>query len=119
MLIDVPVIVIFDCSDLMNGVSHARKFTLRYDTADSEAPAKYTAGDPQNPKTGWSVDTDGTFFGLMPYGTETKINGRAAKYPTDYCADQAEGERLQNEIEAAEQQVAQDRLVHEDQNGAA
>lgn len=103
MLIDVPVTVVFDCDSTMRvnryGDSHGRTFMLRYDTEDTDAPARYTAGDPQNPAARWVVDKEGIFFELMSSGVEAKISARAAKYPADYCADQADGERRQIELD--------------------
>ena len=106
MLIDITCTLIFDCSGMhlagRGKANHHRIFTFRFDTSDNEVPAKYTTGDPQSPNTLWSTDTDGLIFGLMNYGTETELVKRAAKWPVDYCADQAEGERLQDALDKAE-----------------
>lgn len=106
MLIDITCTIIFDCNGLHEAgrgkANLHRIFTFRFETDNNDAPAKYTAGDPQNPKTSWSIDTDGIFFGLMSWGTDTELVKRAAKWPTDYCSDIAEGERLQADIEASE-----------------
>ena len=94
MLIDIPVVIEFDCVDTNRAFTTKRIFTLRFDVDDDNIPAQYALTYP--PRSGtFFADEYGIMFDLMTAGTYEKIVKEARRNPIDYCADEAEGERLQ------------------------
>lgn len=116
MLIDVPVLIAFDVNEGMSfdyrkldrAVSRLT-LTLRFDTDDPDKPIRYTGHYPprDNDESQWSTDTDGVIAGLMPYGCEKKLIERARRNPADYCADPAEGDTLQEQVDEQRRQDGQ------------
>lgn len=100
MLIEIPVVIAFDCEQNGRPLKHARTFALRIDIDDDDAPCQYALTYPTDAKTLWSPDTDGNIVGLLPHGAYEKIVKAARAEPYNYCADTVEGERLQAKIEA-------------------
>lgn len=101
MLIDVPVLIAFDCKD-QYAVPRAPGrviFTLRYDTTDTDVRAQWCASYPPPANAHWVEDEHGVLFAFLTSSAEKKIAEAAAKFPTDYCADAKEGEILEEEIE--------------------
>jgi hypothetical protein len=99
MMIDLPVTIDFD-AQTTGRPKNPRTFTLRFDLDDTDAPAQVTDHYPPKDKANWWPDKDGVIFGLLPSNSYQKIERNARRYPYDYCADEDEGRRLQDEIDA-------------------
>ena len=102
MLIDVPVTIDFDAQTTGRPKSPAT-YTLRWDLDEIKSPVLVTNHYPPRENASWS---DGSvLLDLMPAKTHNKICWAARRYPADYCADEDEGQRLQDE---ADEQAAAD-----------
>jgi hypothetical protein len=102
MLIDVPCVICFDCEDPRAHTQQARferKFTLRFDTDDTDAPAQWVNRYPPKPGDKFYTDESCVIFDMMPEGADKAMKQRAARNPVDYCADPAEGEVLQKALD--------------------
>lgn len=99
MLIDIPVLIAFDCTDMGRAYTHKRTFTMRFDVDKEDEPAQYATRYPPRATESWWADHTGLLFDLMPHGAYDKIVKDARRSPVDYCADEAEGERLQAEVD--------------------
>lgn len=107
MLIDVPVLIAFDCKD-QYAVPRApgrQIFTLRYDTTDTDVRAQWCGSYPPPANAQWILDEHGVLFAFLSSAAEKKIAEAAAKYPTDYCADAKEGESREAAIEQVRSRV--------------
>lgn len=101
MLIDIPVTIKFDCeSKIAQGpLDHARIFTMRYDTVDTDKEAQWTDHYPPRPDAHWITDTQGVLFDLLTSAADKSIRRMAEADPETYCADPAEGKVLAAQLE--------------------
>jgi hypothetical protein len=104
MLIDVPVTICFDTQDPRGPQRIEHTFTMRYETDDTDKPAQWCRDYPPDKRSRFYTNDDGLLFDLLPRNAEKVIAQRAARSPIDYCADEAEGEALQNALDEARAQ---------------
>lgn len=100
MLIDVPFIIKIDCQHLQPKNQWAdrpvaeRVMTLRFDP-DIEGPLKFCGQYPPTKDSVFWEDTGDLLLSAIGNPEYRKLIARAKANPYDYCADAAEGERLQ------------------------
>jgi hypothetical protein len=101
MLIDIPVTIKFDCKSksAQDPLDHARVFTMRYDTTDTDKPAQWINYYPPRADSHWIADTQGVLFDLLTSGADKAIKKSAEADPETYCSNRAEGKLLAEEIE--------------------
>jgi hypothetical protein len=89
MVIDIPVTIAFDFANCIfertNGAT-SRTFTMRYDSADTVAPAKFCTYWPPQPGATWFTDKDGILFMLLSEAADREITRRAEADPETYAA---------------------------------
>jgi len=89
MLIQIPVIITFDCTDLHSATRAAlgasRTFTMRFDTADTSVPASFTDSYPPRDGATWSPDKEGVLFALFTRQVDAAIAKRAEADPESYA----------------------------------
>lgn len=90
MLIQIPVIIIFDAASIHNlGASAGqRAFTVRYDTEDTDRHAEWCNYYPSRPDTHWIVDEQGVFFDLLTSAADKAITRRAEQNNASYQVEE-------------------------------
>lgn len=85
MKIQFPITILFDAMDARTAGFHGRRtFTMRYDPADTDAPAEYCRNHPPRQGDQWVVDKDGVLFDLFQHDTCKLIEARALADPEGY-----------------------------------
>lgn len=88
MLVQVPVLIAFDCSHPATVQSRSagyRIFTLRYDTnPDIANAAHYCEQFPPPANAHWRADQQGIFFDLFTASADKTVTKRATDDPETY-----------------------------------
>lgn len=92
MLILLPIEVSFDAGPCRHTLDR-QALTLRWDTETTDVPVMITADDPERPDADWQPAH--AIVEMMGARAWNRLMDRIRNSPVDYCADPAEGERLQ------------------------
>jgi hypothetical protein len=91
MLIDIPVLIAFDCDpSRSNHIARAadqRVFTMRYDTTDTDVSAKWCLQYPPPANAHWIEDEQGVLFDLITSKADKAIAKNAEADPEAYAAE--------------------------------
>lgn len=90
MLIEIPVLIGFDCRDryaLERSHNLRRMFTMRYDTdTNSKAPVEFCSEWPPKPDSSWWPDKSDVLVSLLSTSADKEITKRAAADSETYSA---------------------------------
>jgi hypothetical protein len=93
MLVQIPIMIAFDCSQAATVQSHSagyKVFTLRYDTnPDIAKAAEYCDHYPPRENAHWRADEQGVFFDLFTASADRFITKRATDDPETYAVTES------------------------------
>ena len=112
MLIDLPVMIIFDCQSVDASWHHEKGIkklvTLRFDTEKPNEPAQIARGYLPEDKTIWQADPAELVLGQLMDKDLQEIARRAAVDPYDYLAGTFTEEQRQAAQDEADRKDAED-----------
>lgn len=112
MLVDIPVIIIFDCQNIDEARQRAKGIkklvTVRYDTENTELPMQITGGYLPEYKAVWLTDTGTVIDAQLTDKDLQEIARRAAVEPYDYLAGTFTEEQRQAAQDESDRKAAED-----------